>query len=155
MLQWQLDIVPAGSNFYDMTYIQRQILKLTLESGNLTLTLYFMKRGPGLCWWPRICCNTPVVFCSVLGSMGSHCFDQNQIALGDNWEISCSTSTVYLHCVLGSMGSCIEYWTLKKENIPLHKLFQPGSPHHRDQATSLVGLGFKTQLHETILARLS
>eukprot|EP00057_Strongylocentrotus_purpuratus_P011429 XP_011665903.1 PREDICTED: mediator of RNA polymerase II transcription subunit 16 [Strongylocentrotus purpuratus] len=42
-----------------------------------------------------------------------------------------------LVCASGSMGSCIECWTLKKEAIPLHKLFQAGSPHHRDQPTTL------------------
>ncbi|XP_072179168.1 mediator of RNA polymerase II transcription subunit 16-like [Diadema setosum] len=42
-----------------------------------------------------------------------------------------------LVCASGMMGSCIEYWTLKKEAIHLHKLFQAGSPHHRDMPTTL------------------
>nr|XP_054767046.1 mediator of RNA polymerase II transcription subunit 16-like [Lytechinus pictus] len=60
-----------------------------------------------------------------------------------------------LVCASGSMGSCIECWTLKKEAIPLHKLFQAGSPHHRDQPTTLKWVFSSTYSDSSIITSIA
>eukprot|EP00057_Strongylocentrotus_purpuratus_P014375 XP_011668849.1 PREDICTED: mediator of RNA polymerase II transcription subunit 16 [Strongylocentrotus purpuratus] len=60
-----------------------------------------------------------------------------------------------LVCASGSMGSCIECWTLKKEAIPLHKLFQAGSPHHRDQPTTLKWVFSSTYTDASIITAIA